>query len=512
MNTFINKHQELITGSISVFDRLLFKGYLPYGYPDAAEQFMYSQKLLLKDFKTLVSKNSSAIADYGRAFAQENHRPYEFLRKGHIRKEEAAAAIARQDGISEGLVCVYGTLESNSSFTLRYGEKRPRLERSMPRCLTLYFYFVDREFGLLHIRISTWFPYPIQIYINGHQWLARELDKKGIAYTLRDNAFTWIKDCEKAQKLADTLPHRSFKKMFNRYARLINPLYTSLFRGKEYYWIIDQAEYATDVMFTDELSLKELYTKLQRHVAVCTGAENIMSFLGKKLHGLFNQEISTSLNRRQPGTRVKHTAGRNWIKMYDKFGFVLRIETVINHPYMFKVRRLGKRKGVTVMGYYPMSKGIANLYRFAEVGLSANLRYLEMLSAIDNPSESFSIIRAVCEKTELNGKTVRALNPLRAEDMALFAAVMKGEHSIQGFRHADVLRSLAFTLPDDLKARRNLSMKVSRKIYLLRAHGLIAKVPRSRRYQLTKKGLKIMAASLHLREDYLPSLIEKTVA
>jgi hypothetical protein len=193
-----------------------------------------------------------------------------------------------------------------------------------------------------------------------------------------------------------------------------------------------------------------------------------MSFLGKKLHGLFNQEVSTSTNRRQQGTRVKHKAGKNWIKMYDKFGFVLRIETVINHPYLFKVRRLGKRKGEMTMGYYPMSKGIANLYRYAEVGLSANVRYLEMLSAIDNPSESFAMIRSVCEKAQWGGKTVRALNPLQADDISLFASVMKGQYSIQGFRHKDVFNSLVPELPKDRKEKRKLSAKVSRKIYLFR--------------------------------------------
>jgi hypothetical protein len=261
MNTFLEKHKELISGHISIFDRLLFKGYLPYGYPEAAEKLIYSQNLLLKDFKAFVSEKSSALAEYGKAFAKKYNRPYEFLRKGHIRKEEAAAGLTYQDNITEGLVCVYGTLESNTSFTLRYGEKKPRLERSMPRCLTLYFYFIDREFGLLHVRISTWFPYPIQIYINGHHWLARELDKRGMEYKMRDNAFTWIKDGEAAQKLADRLPHRPFKKIFNKYSRLTNPLFKTILQGKEYYWVTDQAEYATDMMFKDEPSLRELYQK-----------------------------------------------------------------------------------------------------------------------------------------------------------------------------------------------------------------------------------------------------------
>lgn len=512
MNTFIEKHTDLITGSISTFDRLIFKGYLSYGYPKAAEKFLNSQNVLIKDFKSFVKTQSEKLMNNVQALTKLRGRPYEYLRSGGIRKDDLAKEIALRDSITEGLICVFGITESNNSYALRYGDKRPHLEYTKPRCLTLYFYYIDRELGLMHVRISTWFPYPIQIYINGHEWLARELVKKNIGFKLVDNAFTTIDDCNAAQNIADQFPHRPWEKIFKKCALAVNPLLKTILAGNDYYWVIDQAEYATDVMFINKPALNELYIKLQRHVAVCIGAENIMTFLGKKLHSSFKQEISTSINKREQGTRIKHRIGKNWIKIYDKYGFVLRIETVINDPHMFMARRHGKRKGEEVVGYFPMGKGIANLYRYAEIGTSANNRYLEMLTVVDNPAKGFSAIRHVCETAKLNGKPRRAMNPLQLKDITLFAAVMKGEFALQGFRHKDIAKALGVILPKNPEQRRKASSCISRKIQLLRAHGLVCKIPRSRRYKTTDIGQKIMAAVLYLREDFLPGMISKNAS
>jgi hypothetical protein len=512
MNTFIEKHRDLITGTISVFDRIIFKGYLPFGYSRSAENFLDNQKLLVKDFSDFVKTQSAKFKNNALALTEVRGCPYEYLKSGGIRKDDRALKIAQRDKITEGLVCVFGITESNSSFALRYGDKRPRLEHSMPRCMTLYFYFIDRELGLMHVRISTWFPYPIQIYINGHEWLARKLKKNNIKFILTDNAFTAIDDCKAAQEIADQFPHQPWDKIFQKYALRVNPLMKTILAGYDYYWVTDQAEYSTDVMFKNKSALNELYLKLQRHVAVCISAEDIMMFLGKKLHSSFGQEISTSISRREPGTRIKHRIGKNWIKMYDKFGFVLRIETVINDPHMFMIRRSGKRKDKEVIGYFPMGKGIANLYRYAEIGMSANNRYLEMLTAVDNPAEGFAAIRRVCEKAKLNGKSKRALNPLQIKDISMFAAVMKGEFALQGFRHKDIAKALGVTLPKNSIEKRRASSNISRKIQLLRAHGLVCMIPRSRRYRTTSMGQKIMAAVLYFREELLPENISKNIA
>ena len=97
-------------------------------------------------------------------------RPVIYLQK-RIRKEDRARRLAAKDGVTEGPICVFSTQETCLSFKIAYGKGRPRLRRSYPRCLVLYFYYLDPDFGLLHIRLPTWFPFTLQVYVNGHEYV-----------------------------------------------------------------------------------------------------------------------------------------------------------------------------------------------------------------------------------------------------------------------------------------------------------------------------------------------------
>ena len=99
---------ENITGVLSCFDRVLFKGYLPLGFSDAMERLISSQGFLLKDFKRFVMKHSETIKGHAEAIANRAERPFLYLEGNAIRKEDEARRIAQRDGITQGLVCVAG--------------------------------------------------------------------------------------------------------------------------------------------------------------------------------------------------------------------------------------------------------------------------------------------------------------------------------------------------------------------------------------------------------------------
>ncbi len=424
-----------------------------------------------------------------------------------VRKEEAARRIAERDKITEGLVCIFTRVEQCQSFKLIYGRKKPRIVRANPRCLCLYYYWVDRQFGFMHIRIQTWFPYVVQIYINGHEWLARKLDKHGIAYDKVENAFVYVDNLKRAQRFADKFEQLYWPRILSAFARKVNPHLKKLLYGLDYYWVTDQAEYATDILFKDRASLKDLYQKLLWHATVCFSAEDVMTFLGRKLHGNFRGEALNDFKTRWPGARIKHRMKANWIKMYDKHGCVLRIETVINHPYEFRIRRMGKRNGDLVLGWYPMAKGVANLYRYREVCLAANSRYLEALSVVDDPAKAYRLLDRVCEPVTRNGRRRRGLNPLRKDDLRLFAAALDGKNFVHGFRNRDLARNLGIPRARDRIERKRRSARVNRLLNLLHAHGLIAKIQRSHRYRLTIYGAAIMSAAVNLRKETFPNLL-----
>lgn len=511
MDQFIIKHRDKITGMISCFDRILFKGYLPISYPEGMEGFLNRQGVLFKDFKRFASLSSDGLKEHGQDVARKAGRPFIYL-NAPIRKEERARQIAQQDGITQGLVCVFSVVEACQSFKLKYGEGKPRLATSSPRCLCLYFYYLDREFGFMHLRIQTWFPFTVQIYLNGHEWLARKMNQHGIGYLQVDNAFVRVEDCPRAQRFADRFVTKNFPRILEAFARKVNPLLKDLLAGMSHYWVIDQAEYATDVLFQDRAALKDLYPKLLQHATVCFSAEDVLTFLGRKLNGNFQGEVMNDLKKRWPGARVKHRMKGNWIKMYDKHGCVLRIETVINHPYEFRVRREGKRHGVWGMDWYPMAKRVSNLYRYAEVSRSANRAYLDGLSVVDDPAEAYRLLNQMCEPVTRNGRRRRGLNPLRKDDVALFAAALRGENFIHGFRNRDIAAHLNIPPSKDPNDQKRQSARITRLIQLLHAHRLIAKIPHTRRYRLTIRGATLMSAAVYLHNQDFPTALARKPA
>jgi len=509
MDSFLDKHRDKIVGVLSCFDRIVFKGYLPFMYPEAMQRFLDARGVLYKDYKAFVLKTSERLKTQARALARKTGRPYLDL-TAHVRKEDLVRKIADRDRITNGLVCILSSIETCRSFVVRPGKGRPHLESATRKCQHLYFYYNDPEFGLMYVRLQTWFPFTIQIGLNGHDWLARKMTRHGLRFRQLDNAFVEIEDFARAQRFADAFPRKKWPRILAAFARRVNPLLQDLLRDFQYYWVTDQAEYATDLVFRDLASLNALYSKLLRHATVCFSAEDVMTFLGRKPHGGFRGEVLSEYKRRWPGARIKHRMKDNWIKMYDKHGVVLRIETVINHPYEFKIRRRGTRDGQSVLGWFPLLKGVAYLGRYAEVALAANRRYLEALSAVEDPSAAYRMLDAVCEPVAVSpDRRRRGLNPLRRDDVRLFAAALRGEHSLQGFRNRDLARHLIASSPKDPAEAKRQVARVNRLIHLLRSHGLVAKIPRARRYRVTVHGHILMSAALYLRQEDVPTLLRQ---
>jgi hypothetical protein len=505
VQSFIQQHVDKITGVLGCFDRLIFKGHLPFSYPQGMENLLDHHGVLLKNFKHFAPAQAHILREHALALAQQANRPYHYL-KGKCRKEELARDIAQKDGIREGLICVLGTNELCPSFALRTGANRPRLVADRRPCLCLYFYYLDAEFGLIHIRLQTWFPMTIQVYINGHEWLARQLDKNRVGHQLKDNAFVALHDAAKAQKLSDQFLRLRWPRILDAFAKRVNPLFHNLLKGLHYNWVIDQAEYATDILFPDQASLQTLYARLLDHATLHFGAKEVLTFLGKKLHGNFQGEVMNEcLKQRCPGARVKHRVGGNWLKMYDKFAQVLRIEVVINRPYMFRVLRWGTRQGQRQFGWFPLAKKVAYLRRYAEIARQAAGRYLDALAVVEDPQVSEKLLDQACHQATFRGRHRRALNPLSRADQQLFQAVLSGDQALRGFANRDIAERLDITISADPKIRRRQSGRISRLLQLLRAHGFIKKIGRSRRYRATDKGFAFMSTAIRLRHRAFPA-------
>jgi hypothetical protein len=265
--------------------------------------------------------------------------------------------------------------------------------------------------------------------------------------------------------------------------------------------VLDQAEVATDVMFTTRPRLLEVWPDLVRHAALNMSSEDVLGFLGRKLHPSLQAQVVTDTKRRPQGWRVRHRMAGNWVKVYDKV-FVLRVETTINNPREFRIARwFTNDAGRRERRWCPMRKGVSDLWRTYQVGIAANHRYLEALAAAPLKGEGVAALDALCRPRTHRGRHYARFSPLTPGDLALFRAALAGEHTLQGFRNADITKRLYGRPAAGRDEARRRCERTSRLIVKLRGHGLVAKIPRARRYRVTRYGHRVMTAAIGLHDD-----------
>jgi len=513
MKQFLDCHKDKITGTLSTFDRMIFKGHiLPFFVKENRHYFLSHENILFKNFGLYAKGISESIKKNAISIAEKNGRPYIYLNSSRESKEGMATQIMKKDKIKDGLICILSCVEPCFAFDTRFNKDNKKLEivSRQRKCMFIYFYYLDPKFGFMHVRIQTWFPFQIQIYINGREWLSKQLDRKGIDYKRYENSFLQIDDIKAAQKIADKLVNANIAKIFDSISKRINTMLPNVKKafGNGYYWVLDQGEFATDVMFKNRKSLTGIYPELVEHSFLCCNASDVMKFLGRKLTGNFKGEIVTDIKRRPEGVRIRHRMKKNSIKMYDKWS-VLRIETTINNPREFKLYREVLRKGEKVMRWVPMGKSVFNLYRYAEVSKASNYRYMESLSFVVPLNKSIKEIEQSAESIQDGSKSYTGFNPISKETTKIFEAVLSGSNHIHGVTNKAIQEHLFSDSLNDKDEAKKRSSKITRLIRKLRAHKFLAKVPRSNKYRVTTKGHRILGASIKLKKKYYPVEMKK---
>jgi len=509
MDAFIQRHQQDVIGVLSGFDRMRFRGTLrSISYAEGVDRFLGAVGVRYQDFKSYALGLSQRLIDHGEQVARQAGRPFEYQASSSQDKQTRALEIAERDGITEGLVCVLRCVEPCMSFGIHRRKGVVRLCAEQRKCLHLYYYYLDREFGLMHVRVATWLPFGLSVCLNGREYLARRMQKAGIGFEQRDNCFVWIEDVAKAQQMLSDLESRRWERWLKRLSAQVNPWVGT--RGgldlHPYYWSVSESEYATDVMFRDAQALSRIYPALVDHAIKRFDSRDVLRFLGRRPHGLFTGEVSTSYLVRSEGVRVKHWLQENSIKMYDKQGSVLRIETTINNARRFKVRKMTVRKGVRGMRWIPMRHAVADLDRRVEISRAANERYLEALAVVAEPAPARELLDAVSRRVTKDDRPYRALRPVSPEEASVFAAVLQGQFLLKGFTNRDLRQRLEGKEVGEVQERRRQSGRTTRLLRLLRAHGLIRKVSGTRYYRVTPKGQRTMTAALKLRDADVATL------
>ena len=542
---FSHKFGPLIKCVLGGYDRLRFRGTLrPLYSPKWMRALLCSAKILLKDFAQHAQNLSHQIGDLARQSAANQKRPYHYVRgsSSSFNKEAWIERTAQKDRIQEGLIAVLGAVEPCSVMTVRAHHQTQRLEpvHELRKCLHFYHYFEDPIFGRSHVRVQSWYPFTVDVCLNGRAMLARQMDQHHLAYRQADNCFLDLADPQAAQKLAAAQERLDWVAHLNRLLALAHPAYRRILEPLyhlQYYWTNTQSEYATDLLFKDPEQLAALYPAFVHHGIMTFRTPRVMRFLGHqvpvksgKVNGRFKGPARTDRLEHHEGVCLRHGVGINGIKIYDKFAQLLRVETTLNAPEVFKVYRKdpasGPLKRLPLPGnkkvpmklprkslttcvapqvvnpprrWQRLRRSVTDMPRRAEVSRAANRRYLEALASTRATEPLGAAVKNLCRPVHKDGYRFRGLNPLSPADATLLEILSRGDWTINGLRNAD-LRKHLYPLPvrSPEQARRR-SAALSRKLRLLRAHGLIRKIQGSHRYLLTQDGRKLITLLLTAR-------------
>jgi hypothetical protein len=494
----LERYDDRIAGVLSCYDRVVITGTLPtVCYAEGMTRFLAATGVRVFDYPRFAMGLRDRVRERAASVAAEAGVAIEHIAKGHVRKEAVVAEVLERRGDHPGLVHVISAMEACNAYKPWHDKQTHKtyLRPDGGKCLHYYFYFMDAELGLIYLRVPTWAPFRLQFYCNGHGWLARRLAAEGVGFATADNAFVRIDDWPRAQALADSFSPDRLHAVLDRYAALCCPVLEAF--GQSYHWSLMQVEYATDLVFRSAATLGPLYEQLARESILSVKAEQVASFLGRKITPQLAQEVGSQFSTRIEGTCIKHRFASASIKMYDKFGRILRIETTSNDVSFFKHhRRVEHRNEPATRQLAPVKKSIYSLIDLREIMLGCNRRYLEHLSALDDTSAGVRALDRITKPRSVDGKTVKGVNFFDPIDKSLLHALQNPRVNIAGVRRADLVPTAGLS-----------PSRLSRQLRRLRNIGVIKRVAGTYRYYLTRIGRAAIAALCRLTQTtIIPAL------
>jgi len=505
MASLMERYGKQIAGVLSCWDRVVIWGTLPdIAYSGAAERYLRSRNRRLFDYPRWAEPFREAIRKNAECVAKENGLEIEHIWRSNFDKEKRVEEIVAKRGDAPGMVHIFSVMESCPSYEPWHDKQthETHLRGKEAKCLHYYFYFIHPKLGLCYLRVPTWAPFRLQFGFNGHNALARALARNGIPYRMADNAFVEIGNFKKAQRLARDWPAWRLHRQLDQLARRLCPVLDHFPAG--YHWSVMQVECSTDIVFWRASDLAPVYELLSRMVVQAVRADKIATFLGRRLHGNYQGEVGNSFETRVAGTRIKHSMGPVSIKMYDKQGRVLRIETTVNDVTFFTHhRRVEHRDGTWEMKNAPVRKTIYSLPVLQELMEASNQRYLDFLGSLDDPSAGLKRLEQLSQPIRNGERSWRGFNLFDNTDLSVFEAIARGEFTISGLSNRRLQRVL-----DD-----HNGPQISRILKRLHLHGLLKKIGHTYKYYLTRLGQKVVACALTLRRLFLiPALADLSMA
>ena len=495
--------KEHVSLDVECVDRVYLNGYIPtLQFSGGLVYFLEHHRGQPIASPALLGEITRTFAAQVEAWAKREGIPVIHFEKGQ-RKDEVAARYRQKFTKSEGIVFIGVAQEKMTSWKARKEahEKVVRFQFSMQSVFvrSYYFYLQDREFGPAFIKIGAYAPYPVKVYLNGHEWAKQQMRRARLTFEALDNGFLTCGRPERLQTVCNELGPEPVQAFFDKWvARLPWPL-TAADRkaGYRHRLSIWQMEVSRTQVFSQPVRGREFFEQVIRENLDLGRPDRVQLIFGRQVRRDTPSQFRTQVLQSGVQPTLHVTYKHSGVKQYFKENRALRTETTINNPHDFGV-----------------DKGLRNWVYLRQLGTAINRRLLETERLSQDcllSSESFA--RVSEPTTTGTGQRAPGLRFGQPRIMALFAALSRFAPSLNGFRHADVreiIPALLGITPEAYTAAQR-----SYDLRRLRLKGLIARMARTHTYLLTTYGRKVVYWMTKLQQrifDVASAALETTVA
>jgi hypothetical protein len=416
-----------------------------------------------------------------------------------VRKEELVRPFYGKLGPQEGIACVLTSLENSRTFISYSPQRTPvsgdanyrRIETGRKRFLHLYWYVWDPVMGPMSLRVSTYLPFTITAYLNGHSFVSERLRQADVALYQQDNAILRVSDPGALQAAAEALTPAVLRERCDYWAAKLAPSFSPAEHAAmdlRYRYSLAQIELATDVIFAAPSPLRALFRRAVELGLLLGGADRTAHLFGRQITSRYGGKLQTVLDRRNEGHPVLRSYYQtSFVKQYEKAETLLRTETCINNTYHLNV---GRR--------------LENLPKLVTRMADTNQRFLDAQAELLACTVDQGELAHLAQPIQLGKRRVPGLRLQDDRVLRLLDVLLHPGSFVADWTSRDVLARLL-----DRHRLAETDYRLSQLRYdlgKLRAHGFVERIGRTRRYRLTERGLKLGVLLVKLRTRLLGPL------
>jgi hypothetical protein len=498
---------ELLDGSYDCVDRIVLRAYFPLAQEPAGFR-MWWRTWMGSDAdldNTHLMRIAGRFSRRVKGWAQKRKIPIVFSRPGE-RNEDLAAVHLPQDSRFEGIFAIIVTRAPGNVWDVQHTSdgRILKIKRKEPKSWVNHyaFHILDRQWGHLIIRICPHPPFTALVILNGHEWVARQAQYQGVAFTKQDNCFTEISNARDLGQIAETLssqssigrlvqaPERWIYSAVLCFAMDIADQKRTRFR---YQYSLYQAEYSRNLLFTSGKRMDQVFSALIDRVRAPLDVRTVKTLFGRRTRPRRQKgqpqapALEVSLETPEYDlTILRIRFARLALKIYTKGERVLRIEAMAHNA-----RDLHCRLRVD---YFP--EAVAALRKMVE-------RFVEVLDCLDTTFVDADLLDDLSQPGYLGAARVGGIDMNRPRVRAVMQAVLALSPSPMGFTSSDLAAKVRLYLGDE----RYSASRAAYDLRKLRSKQLVAKMPHSRRYQMDSVALSSVAALLLIREKVIRPLL-----